>query len=438
MVFGFGKKKKQTKKDDAEEQEVELLLFKGALNGKEANLQANAKLAKAGLTPAKQILSDGLLRRAEMIRIEPKGPRTNVSFFVDGVLYPGARLAQQQGLAIVQMIKLLSGLDVGIRKKPQTGGVKAELKKKAYELHVSTQPVPEGERLIVRVRRADEKEKSPEQLGLTPELKEKIRSLASKKSGLFVACGPPFSGTTTTSYMALRGLDAYVFSIFTACDTGGRTLININAFDVIPTDPLDKTLTRLIRQEADVAYLGPLDAEGVKAALGVHDEITMIGEFPAKDAAHGLAQLIQWVGDPQLVSEGVCGVISQKLIRKLCEDCREAYRPNERIIAKLGLPEDTKVLYRKPKPVKTEDGDDEEWEPCDACGDVGYVGRVGIFEIIEMTEAMKELVATSPSVKAIKDLARKEKMWSFQKDGMRLIGEGVTAVEELQRLFKDS
>jgi type IV pilus assembly protein PilB len=150
-----------------------------------------------------------------------------------------------------------------------------------------------------------------------------------------------------------------------------------------------------------------------------------------------LAQLIQWVGDAKAVSQGVSGVISQKLIRKLCQDCREAYRPNEKFIAKLGLPPDTKVLYRKPKRVKDEEGADEEWEPCDTCGDVGYVGRIGIFEVIEMSEGMRQLVATSPSVKAIKDLARKEKMWSFQKDGMRLVAEGVTSVEELQRLFKE-
>ncbi|NOX56705.1 MAG: Flp pilus assembly complex ATPase component [Planctomycetes bacterium] len=435
MIFGFGKKKKA--QEEGEERQVELVLFKGALNGKEANLQANAKLAKAGLLPSKQIITDGLSRRAEMIRIEPKGPQAAVTFLVDGVPYPGPRLPKPQAFAVTQMIKLLSGLEVQVRDKPQSGGVRVELEERPYELRVDTQPVQAGERLIIRVRNPREERKSPEELGMTDELKQKIRSLTSGRQGLFLVCGPPFSGTTTTAYTVLRSLDAFLYGIFTLGDTEGRELINIGEAEWNPGETLRDALVRLVRAEADVAFLAdPVNKETLDTILRMQEDISIIGEFPAKDAAHGIVQLIEWAGDAGLVSRGVRGVMSQKLVRKLCPECREAYKPNPKILAKVGLPSETKVLYRKPKPPTPEEKESGDYWPCDVCGDIGFLGRIAIFELIEMTDAMKELVASSPTPQAIKELARKEQMWSFQKDGLRLVAEGVTSLEELQRVFK--
>ncbi len=435
MIFGFGKK---SKVDEDDEDEIELVLFQGALNGKEANLAANAKLAGAGLGPAKDLITDALIRRAETIRIEAKGERAVVTFLVDGIPYPGGRMGKPQAMAVTQVMKLLAGLDTKERRKPQSGGVKAEFEDRPYVLRVDTRPIAGGtERLTVRAQNLKEKLESPEELGISAGLKQKIRDMAAHRNGIVLACGPPGTGTTTTAYGIVRSIDGYVYGVYTIGDTGDESLNNVTAFEVQPDDSLDTTITRVTRVEADVIFLDPIrDAETAKTVFSHQSNVAMVSEFAAKDAATGVAQLIKWVDDAQLVSEGLRGIVTQKLIRRLCTSCREAYRPNPKLIKKVGLPEDTKVLYRKARPVDEDDADGAG--PCEKCGGSGFYGRTGMFEFLEMTDAMRELVATGPSPADIKALARKEKMPTLQQDGVRLVAEGITSLDELQRVFKAS
>jgi type IV pilus assembly protein PilB len=128
-------------------------------------------------------------------------------------------------------------------------------------------------------------------------------------------------------------------------------------------------------------------------------------------------------------------VISQKLVRLLCPDCKQAYRPNPKLLQKVGLPPETKVLYRAPKPEEEEE-EDEDYEPCEKCGGVGYFGRTGMVEFIETTPAMKEIIEAGADAAKIREQAKKEKMQSWQSDGMRLVAAGKTSLEELQRVFK--
>ncbi len=191
MIFGFGKKNDQPE-DDEDEEEIDYVLFQGALNGREANLGANARLAQAGLIPAKEIVTDALLRRADQLRIEPKGDRSLTQLSIDGVAYPGSRLSKQQGHAVTQMMKLLSGLDIQLRQKPQSGGIKAELQGTKYELRVTSAPVAQGaERLTVKIRNLDRAPKTAEEVGFSKELKERIRELTSEKKGIILVCGGP-------------------------------------------------------------------------------------------------------------------------------------------------------------------------------------------------------------------------------------------------------
>lgn len=429
MIFGFFK----GREEEVEEEEVELVLFQGPLNGKEINLAQNARLAQAGLIPAKEMVTDALARRAEMIRLDPKGDRSSVTLMVDGVPYPGGRMAKQQGAAITQMMKLLAGLDVRLRGRPQSGGLKAEFEGTPYELLVDIAPLQEGaERLTVRARNLKQKLETPEELGFNETIKAKIRELTGKKQGLLLVCGSPNSGTTTTTYGVLRGIDVYLYSIYSIAKTE-RLMLNITPFESNPGDDLKTTLGRVLRVEAEVILMDPLrDAETAKTAFEFADRVCIITEFTAKDAANGIAQLAKWVEDPKQVAEGLSGVFSQKLIRLLCTSCRQAYRPNPKLLSKVGLPDDCKVLYRKPVPLEGQ----PPVEPCDKCGGIGYYGRASMLELIEMTSSMRELVAGGAAPDAIKAQARKEGMPTLQKDGLRLVAEGRTSLEELQRVFK--
>jgi type II secretory ATPase GspE/PulE/Tfp pilus assembly ATPase PilB-like protein len=440
VIFGFGKKSGESKKsddDDEEQEELDYVLFQGALNGREANLGANARLAQAGLIPTKELITDALLRRADQLRVEPKGDRALTQLSIDGIAYPGSRLSKQQGLAVTQMMKLLAGLDIQDRQKPQAGGLRAELQGTKYELWVMSHPVAQGaERLTVKIRNLASAPKTAEDVGFSKEMKEKVREITSEKKGLFLVCGGPASGVSTTAFAVLRSVDAYQYTIFVLGDLQGREVPNVTSFDKSESDSLETILDRVIRSEADVIYLDPIrDAETAATVLKRQEDVCFIAEFPTADALSGIAQFAKLVGNAK-AAEGLRAAMSQRLLRLLCDKCKLAYRPNPKMLGKIGLPPETKTLYRSaPHQEKPAEGA-EPTEPCEVCGGTGYFGRSAIFEMAEMTDEMRKLVSAGGGLQEIKTQARKDNMITFQQEGLKLVVQGKTSLEELQRIFQ--
>lgn len=434
MIFGKKGRVDDDDDDEDDDEEVELVLFQGALNGKEPNMKENAKLVKAGLLRAKELVSNALSRRAEMIRLEPKANAAVATFFVDGIPYPAERMPANLGLAVTQILKLLAGLDIKVRSKPQAGGINAQYSEIPYQLRIDTQILPTGgERLVVRAQNKKIRLETPDDLGFSDTLKAKIREMTNQKKGIVLAAGPPMSGVTTTSFAILRGIDGYIYTIYSLADMTGREVMHIKQFEGNEGDTLKQTIGRAERAEGDVLYIDPIrDAEYAKLIFSEAESMCFVTEMTARDASDAVAKLIQLVGDPKVVADRLHGVLSQKLVRLVCTKCRQAYRPHPKLLAKVGLPPETKVLYRA-----TEVGDDDDDEDiCETCGGVGYFGRTAMIEFLEMTPGMKEVVAGGADAAAIKLQSRKEKMQSFQSDGVRLVAAGKTSLEELQRVFR--
>lgn len=427
MVFGFFKKKQEVE----EEVEIEPVSFLGPINGEEVNLKANGRLVEAGLVPAKDLVTSALSRRADTMRIEPKGAQSVVTLLVDGMPFPGGKLAKTEGLAVTQMIKLLAGLDVKQRKAPQSGGIKAEFDSKPYLLNISSTPVPEGERLTVRVTDQKIKREVPQELGMGEEMRVKLRGICGEP-GMLVVTGGPGSGTTTTFLALVRNVDAYIYTIFTLGDLGGHKLNQTTEFEAEPGDDLEKTITRAARKEANVIVCQPLkDTETAKVLVKKAEDVTILTEMSLKDTPSVLLQLMAWVGDPASIAANFKGIVTQKLIRVLCKECKQAYKPKTDFLRKLGLPDDLAMLYRKPA-----ESPDPNAEVCEKCGGIGYYGRTGMFEFLEMSDGMKELLAKKPDATAIRAQMKKDKMTTLQSDGLRLVADGDTSLEELQRVFK--
>lgn len=440
MAFGFGKKRDDDDDDDDEDEEedddVELVNFQGALNGKTADMAANARLVQAALRPTKKLITEGLERRADTMRMDIKGEKAQVAVSVDGMPYAGPRMPKVQATAIIQMLKVLCGLDARLKGKRQVGGVKAEHQGVKYELSTDFAPQPDGaERMTVRVRNLAHKLETPNDLGFSESLKATIRELTSRRHGLIVCCGMPGTGVTTTTYALLRGIDVYLFSIYSIATTS-RELINIKKFEVNEGDDLEKTMMRMMREEADVIFVDPIrDADTTKQLMNVVDRICVVSEMQAKDCASAIVQLAEWSEDRQKASETIDAAFSQKLVRLLCTECREAFRPNPKLLEKVGLPPETKVLYRKGEPEVNEKTGEEE-EPCEKCGGVGFIGRVAMIEYIVVSDAIRKLILEGAPADQIKAIARSEGCLTFHKDGLRLVAEGKTSLEELQRVFK--
>ncbi|MCA8983340.1 MAG: Flp pilus assembly complex ATPase component TadA [Planctomycetaceae bacterium] len=430
MIFGFGKKNQQ--QDDFDE-EVELVLFQGTFSGVVVDLSEHARLVEAGMLRAKELVTEALERRAELLRLEPKGDRVVAQMMVDGIGHAGARLSAKEGLAVSQCLKLVAGIDPKERKKPQRGGIKAEFADRKYLLMVETKPLEGGvERINVHLIDIKEAKYSAQELGFNETVGKKIREMASERGGIILAAGPPGSGTTTTAFAIVRGIDSYLYAVFSLVDVGHRDLKNVSKFDRRENESLDDALQRLIRQEGDVAYIDPITSpEIAKIALNKQESLTLISEMTARDAASAIENFSKMTGDPAATAQAIKGVISQKLIRRLCYKCKQPYRPNPKLVQKVGLPETVQTLYR---PYKPEEGEDVRI--CKVCGGVGYLGRIAMLEMIEMTDGIRELVAAGKSAAEIKAQARKENMLTFKDDGMRLVAEGITSLDELQRVFK--
>lgn len=430
MIFGFGKKSEEP---DSEELEIETVLFQGAADGSEVDLSQNARLAQVGLVPAKELVSEALARRAEMINVVPRGNAAAVTLFVDGVPYPGERLPKQEALAITQILKLLAGLDIKERKRPQSGGINTEYQERKYLLLIDSAPLKEGgERLIVRARPLEGQPETPDELGFSENLRVRIRELTSQRQGVVLTCGLPNSGVTTLAFGVIRSIDAYLYSIFSLANFGGRSLVHITSPEPVAGEDFELALARCIRSEADVIIVDPLNTqERLNVVFDAADKVCIVSEYKAKDAAHGVQSLTQAL-DPALVADRLKLILSQKLIRTLCRKCKDAYRPNPKLMEKVGLPPETKVLYRPPR--INEEGEEPDF--CQHCGGIGYYGRTGLIEAIEVNDAIKELILKGADPKAIKNAARKAGMQSFQSDGLRLVAEGKTSLEELQRAFK--
>ena len=422
---------------DDEEEEIEQILFQGAVNGKDANLKKNAKLARAGLVPAKQIVSDAVDRRAHDLMIEPKGPKAAVRLMVDGVGYGAGAIPGKRALAVIQMLKLLAGLDIEQRRQKQVGGIKAEFRETPYELTVESVPVKPGiERLRIRVENLNNRLLKPNDVGLTDDFKTKFREMMQQQSGLVVVCGPPGSGTTTTSYCLAHTIDSYLYSVFSLADVGTRDLTNITQFEPEEGHDLEINFDRMIRKEANVVFLDPLDdAETAKTIFEYRDKIAVLCEIEAPNPAAAIQKLLGWADDPELVASTLKGVVTQKLIRKLCDDCKQAFRPNPKMLRKIGLPKTVKVLYREPT-VDEEDPDAPSIEEmCEDCDGMPYYGRVAMYEMLEVTDGVKDVIRNGADAAALKRQMEEEDMQTLQKDGLRLVAEGVTSLEELKRAF---
>ena len=432
MAFG---RKRDDVEDDSEE-EIELVLFQGPVSGREVNLEDHRKLVAVGLRPAKELVSEALAQRCDSLKFDPSGPRYTASLSVDGVRRPGPRFPKKPGNAIVQALKLISGLDPAVRDQRQQGGIKAEYRDHKFEITVKSIPGKEGESLSVMFRSLKIKRATPDDIGIPERIASLVRAQAAESQGVVLVVGPPESGVTTTALCTMRCIDSYRYESFVLGDLGTREILNVPVFEPEPEHTLDETIERILRNDGKVIYFSDLnDVETAKTAFSHADRVCNVAEITAPDAVRGIARMVELTGNAELVAERLKLVVSSKLIRKLCPKCREAFRPTGRLLAQLGLPEDTETLYRAMAP-PDEDSEEDDMEHCRACDAVGFRGRAAMFEMIEMTSGMQQCVAAGAEPADVKDRIREEKQLTLQQDALRLVGGGVTGLEELQRAFR--
>ena len=422
--------------ENAENPDIEQVLFQGPMFGREANLKAHARLVQAALVPVKQMISDALTRRAHTIILEPREGRVSVRYSIDGMPYPAGVIPGPKGMAMIQVVKLLAGLNPEDRQTATFGGIKAEFDKIGWNLMVDTTPVGGGaEKLRVKIENRKVVRQRPADVGMPEAMKMKIRNMTADRAGVVLVCGPPDSGVTTLSIVALHCVDPYLYQVFNMADLKGRELINVTDFKPEPGHDLEISFDRIIRREADVMFMNPLNPHDAQVIFQYADRLAFIVEIPASTPFEAVKKVIEWVG-VDAVLKGLRAVLTQKLIRKLCDDCKQAFRLNPLLLKKLGLPPETTVLYRAPSPPPADDPKAPTIEElCGPCAGVPYHGRAADFELLEISDGMKEVIATKFTPEAVRSQMAAEGQTTLQKDAIRLVADGKTSLEEVQRVF---
>jgi len=368
------------------------------------------------------IISQAIAERASDIHIEPFERQLKVKYRIDGVLHEMPPPPKRFQAAIVSRIKIMAGMDIAERYVPQDGHIRITLPEARVDIRVSTIPTIHGESVVMRLLNKSAMLLGLEDLGLEEETYERFYRLIHRPYGIILVCGPTGSGKTTTLYAALTRIYTSEKKIITIEDPVEYELDGINQIPVRPKRGLSfaNGLRHIVRQDPDIIMVGEIrDAEtaeiAIRAALTGH---LVFSTLHTNDAPGAVTRLVDMGVEPFLVASSIQGVLAQRLVRKLCNHCKEPYHPDPRVLDEFNLNglERPEVVYRP--------------HGCDDCRNRGYLGRIGVFELLEMNDEIHNLVLARASTAEIRNEAMKT-MKTMRQDGWGKIARGITSVEEV-------
>ncbi len=398
------------------------------------------------------LLKHAILQEASDIHIEPDEKEVRVRYRLDGMLHDAMTLPKTVMDGIVARVKILSNLKLDEHRLPQDGRFKIEQEGHRVAFRVSILPVYSGEKIVMRLLDESSKGLTLEGMGLWGDPLEEVHQAIKRPNGMILVTGPTGSGKTTTLYTVMDILNTPQVNISTVEDPIEYKMFRINQTQVNPPIGLtfSQGLRALLRQDPDIIMVGEIrDEETMEMAI--HAAMTghlVLSTLHTNSAAGAIPRLLDMGAEPFLIATTVNVVMAQRLVRRLCPDCRVAYKLDAELAASLKQQVDfTKVLEVAKKnnllgKELAEAGDLSEitfYHPggCSRCRQEGYKGRVGIFEVLGVTEKISEMVSKRASSDEIEKQARAEGMIKMLEDGMIKAVQGTTSIEEVLRVTKD-
>jgi type IV pilus assembly protein PilB len=362
---------------------------------------------------------------ASDIHIEPGENALRVRYRIDGHLTEKLRPPYQMHAAVTSRIKIMAGMDIAERRLPQDGGIHVMMDKRPIDLRVSTMPGKHGEKVVVRIIDNDRATINLEKLGFGYETLKQWRKLIGAPNGILLVTGPTGSGKSTTLYASLQEMNSDDVNICTIEDPVEYNLAGINQFQVNEKAGFTfaNALRSLLRQDPDIIMVGEIrDPETAKIA--VQSALTghlVLSTLHTNDAPSAITRLYNIGIEPYLVSASIVGIMAQRLVRKLCQGCRETYDPtiNERRqVEKIAGEVDR--LYRA--------------RGCPRCRNLGYTGRIGIYELFVPDDQMLDRISAGATLNEVRELAKAAGMKPLRVDGIEKVKAGITTLEEVFRV----
>jgi general secretion pathway protein E len=372
------------------------------------------------------VLFQAVRQRASDIHFESFERGLVVRYRIDGVLYPVLTPPKHLQASIIARLKILAGLNIAEKRLPQDGRFTIRTAGKDVDLRVSVLPTAHGERVVLRLLEKENKLLNLSEMGFSPDRLAAIQQLIQLAHGIILVTGPTGSGKTTTLYAALSQINAPDKNIITVEDPIEYQLLGIGQMQVNPKINLTFAagLRSILRQDPDVIMIGEIrDRE--TAEIAIHASLTghlVFSTLHTNDAASAATRLIDMGIEPFLVASSVVAVLAQRLVRKVCKDCREAYRPEDEELIRLGIvpPKSRPTFYRG--------------VGCAACSQTGYRGRTGIYELMVLDDEIRRLIGAKADASAIKQAAIAKGMITLKDDGADKVFHGFTTTEEVMRI----
>jgi len=394
-----------------------------------------------GYKTSHDILSDAIWRRASNVAFSPTTEDYKVAYFVDGASLKQPSVAREHMGHFITFVKELAGLDPKERRKPQKGRFTIRRGKDDMPWEITTAGSTAGEQ--VRLKHIEQETISKlSDIGLMPEQQQQLSQLGGVKQGLCIVSGPPKSGVTTTLYALLRNHDAFINSINTLERQPSGELSNITqniyALSDTGTTTFGAKLQAIVRMGPDIVGVAECeDAETARVACAAAKDGKLVYvTLKADSVLQALGKWMRLVGDRNLVAETLLCASNQRLLRKLCEECKQGYTPDKELFKKFNITADkTKVLYRAGKVQY-----DKHGKPmtCDHCQGTGYFDRAGIFELVVMNDALRQAVRKSKSLPEIGAQFRRAKVLYLQEQVLRRVIAGTASINEMIRVLSTS
>jgi general secretion pathway protein E len=373
------------------------------------------------------MFSQAVKDRSSDIHIEPSQTRLKIRYRVDGILYDRLFPPKHIQSALISRIKIMAKMNIAERRLPQDGRIEIRIADKSIDIRVSTIPIAFGERVVLRLLDKSNVLLKVFDLGMPEGRLKEFDRLIRYSHGIVLVTGPTGSGKTTTLYAALSTINTPDINIITIEDPIEYQIDGIGQIQVNPKIELTfaKGLRSIVRQDPDVILIGEIrDLE--TAEIAIQSALTghlVFSTLHTNDSASAVTRLIDMGIEPFLVSSSVLGIVAQRLVRTVCESCKEEYAPDEESLKNIGLtPEMTagRKIYRA--------------RGCQSCVNTGYRGRTGIFELMILDDNLTNLILKTSDANTIKRLAVEQGMTTLRQSGARKVLDGITTIEEVFRV----
>lgn len=381
------------------------------------------------------ILEYAVTSRASDVHIEPQEDRVRVRYRIDGILYDRLSLPKTVQEAVISRIKILSEMKIDEHRTPQDGRFNFKVAENEVDLRISVLPAAHGEKIVMRLLRKSGGIPTLPELGLSGTALKNLETAILRPHGIIIVCGPTGSGKTTTLYSVLSKLNTTRVNIMSLEDPVEYQIAGVNQVQINPAVGLTFAtgLRAFLRQDPNIILVGEIrDSEttdlAIQAALTGH---LVFSTLHTSSAAGALPRLLDLGAESFLLASTMNAMVGQRIGRKICSHCKEAYVPPASIISE--IKEILGNLFPKAEAeVKLYKG-----KGCSECGDSGYLGRVGIFEVLPVSEKIAHLVLEHPDSATIEKQAVSEGMITMKQDGYLKVLQGVTTVEEILRVAQE-